>query len=734
MSLPPLTRPATTKLPVLPVRPNRNARKLLLAAISLALIAGAVWLATPEALWSAFAALPPASVAGALLLILLNHFLAWTRYLATLRAFGARTPAWATFRSFAIGQLAGQFLFNVVGQSVARAASLRVAGAGAGDVVILTFVERALATGVLFAGALAGALLLFGGVGVGGTGLVYPAIVVGTATLATLATLLLLVPRLLGTGAGQRALAVLLRLLPTLPLTVVMHAAMLGAWLLLILPARQGQALDALVAASLIVMFIASVPISFAGWGIREFSAAAIFGHLAMPAEAAVAAGATIGALGLAGTVIEAWVASLPWFRAAGPAGVAADTPGRPSLQQAARDLRAGAATIGGLALALVWFSLRVPLPGGGEVTLNLGDPFALAALGLLGLALYQSRSTAVLPRAVALPVLLVVAVIGGGILLGIARFGPTSWALANRGVGGLVVLGYLAVGPLLVAAGGEAWRRLSIAGFVGNGVLAGAVALAMVFLRPAGLIVDEIAEAQQVQLLMALSAALVLLPAWRQYRTRMLAGGAVLLLLAILSGSRLVLPGLLVIAVVAVLAESRLVLRVLLGMAALALPVWLVLQGPATFAWLSGIDPGLPIAMIPDVVRATNDGERLLSIEGGLALWRQYPLFGAGVGAFMQQRLAAGQPALVIHSVPAWVLGETGLVGFAAFSLLAAGFLVSVRALWSDQWGRRGTALLAALLCFAGFALVHDVLYQRSFWLVAGLLLAHAPRVGREG
>jgi O-antigen ligase len=98
------------------------------------------------------------------------------------------------------------------------------------------------------------------------------------------------------------------------------------------------------------------------------------------------------------------------------------------------------------------------------------------------------------------------------------------------------------------------------------------------------------------------------------------------------------------------------------------------------------------------------------------------HPLFGAGLGAYMENHMRVFKEPLVIHSSAIWILAEMGLVGFAVFAGAA------VRMFW-EGWTHRGDQagrLLLLILCALGFmSLVHDMLYARAFWLLLGAALA---------
>ncbi len=74
---------------------------------------------------------------------------------------------------------------------------------------------------------------------------------------------------------------------------------------------------------------------------------------------------------------------------------------------------------------------------------------------------------------------------------------------------------------------------------------------------------------------------------------------------------------------------------------------------------------------------------ERLLTIAGGLKLFVENPLFGAGLGAFSLQTLATHGKPLVIHSTALWLLAETS-AWLASWSLPDRPSHV-----WTMEWSR---------------------------------------------
>jgi O-antigen ligase len=118
---------------------------------------------------------------------------------------------------------------------------------------------------------------------------------------------------------------------------------------------------------------------------------------------------------------------------------------------------------------------------------------------------------------------------------------------------------------------------------------------------------------------------------------------------------------------------------------------------------------------------------QRIASLEGSWAMFNAHPLFGAGLGAFLESYMRAHGVPLVIHSTPLWLLAEMGIVGLFIFALPFLRILKH-EIYQADRTDPARTFLLLALLGFAAIAGVHDILYQRTFWLLIGAALAYRP------
>src|SRR5581483_3719366 len=95
-----------------------------------------------------------------------------------------------------------------------------------------------------------------------------------------------------------------------------------------------------------------------------------------------------------------------------------------------------------------------------------------------------------------------------------------------------------------------------------------------------------------------------------------------------------------------------------------------------------TGFVPGVAptdTTLFPEIVPTEMDSkERLVTMIGGLKMFADHPIFGAGLGAFRNQLiLASSGIPLLIHSTAIWLLAEMGIVGFLAFVLPALCLLV---------------------------------------------------------
>jgi O-antigen ligase len=130
-----------------------------------------------------------------------------------------------------------------------------------------------------------------------------------------------------------------------------------------------------------------------------------------------------------------------------------------------------------------------------------------------------------------------------------------------------------------------------------------------------------------------------------------------------------------------------------------------------------------------PMVDSAVNHRMRIM--EAAVAMWRESPVFGIGLGAFYIHELAQGHSA-TIHTSALWILTEMGLVGLALFAALLGSCLYG---LWraakaGDSWAGVGLAVLCTL---AVSSIGTEILYQRYLWIVLGMTMIRSAIGERE-
>ena len=398
-----------------------------------------------------------------------------------------------------------------------------------------------------------------------------------------------------------------------------------------------------------------------------------------------------------------------------------------------------------------VFFNIHLPTEAGG-LNVNLADPFALLGGALFLLSIRQRRSQpAWRVSHFNLHVTVATFWITVALLIGAARFGWTDWALTNKYLGWYVLMAYGATGALITASMPRDGMRLLLTTFVAAGFAIVSLELLLVSLRSAGLrlSIDVLwynatgfaanRNAFAFQLIMVTAAACALNLRPRLF-TAILASALAALWFA---GSRagwgtmVLLFGMAIWcgaltprrAVGAILAATALIVTIE--------HVWVVrwifswLLDPSGSLQFSSLRPEIPIRPNLSLYEDSTMAERLRSYVGASELFVQNPLFGAGLGAHVERALRAAGTPLVIHSTPLWIAAEMGLVGLV---ILAVPILRIFRAeIGRARHDPTARLLVLAIAGFAAMSLVHEMLYQRTFWLLLGAGLAWLAAADRH-
>lgn len=440
--------------------------------------------------------------------------------------------------------------------------------------------------------------------------------------------------------------------------------------------------------------------------------------------------------------------------------------------------IRTYACLLGLITAGTIFFQLHVDLPGG-QINLNLADPFALLALITLCLSALLSRQ---IPQWRIAEFNWILVIFSGLLLFGYTvgwmKIGATQWALSARLIGWVVLLGYLSAGYLLVAYVGAKGIRRLLEALAASAILVVLWNVAARLLYGYGVPVPDPTpnfegfsgnrNAFAFQLLAVLALSLPyskvyarqlvvgekgILTAWRSWvpvgfliagilwsasRAGMMVAATILLLAflrntidrkAIFWG---VLCSALLWATVWMLQNPRVVISPIISAGVFFLDA--IGSSSADRLALIGQSVPTPNADIQSLISsAQSNHERWATLLYGFEMWRHSPLIGEGLGVFIANSAELFGHPTVIHNTPLWILAEFGLLGavvsgwsFLKLTLYAVKPSSSANAL-------ARSALLLLLTLFLVFSQFHEMLFQRIFWLVGGALLAvpqlHRPK-----
>ena len=685
--------------------------------------------------------IPVAALAISGALLALNQLLSCLRYHMLLHDFGFQQPFAVSLRTNIFSIVGGMLLFNFFGQSLTRFAFLKNFDHTPVVAFTITGIERVVALALLLVLAVIGAFVIFGGLGLAldkGGGLI---LIVANLAVVLAAVFFFELRKRHRRLFRSIVFGELLRpVLRVGVVTIVMHAAMLAAYTVLAVKLAPGAGLADLLSISAIVMLAAALPVSFAGWGVREFSAAYAFGVIGMVPEAGLTMAVSIGLLSLA-VLAANTVLAFAVGRGQTPADAAAK-PTDPGM--AAPLIRLLSLAVPIATAVLVMFQVRLPTASD-ALNVNLADPIAIVGALILGVMAYNGGRWRVLWRVPNLNVFMTLStlVLGLGFLHGWAANGISDWALYNRFIGWLVLICYMLTGALVTAAMGRIGFTSMCRVFV---IAVAAIVLTEITLRfvdqfdglrfftwpstTAGMLGNPNAFALQVVL--ALTVAISTLsrsPASRKGVIPVAVSG---LLLAGLwfAQSRAAFVGALSFILIFLYLDKAHLKRIVVGLIVAGVIVAAVNMADSLLVLLAdGETQGHGIRLIRGVSDLTSvQADRWASLTAGLEMWSNNPIFGAGLGAFIQSQIEMTGTPLIIHNSALWIAAEMGVVGLIVFALLPIAVLHALykdRA-WRTEWS--GVVVLGSLAALAVMSMFHDFLYQRAFWLLAGAAVA-APR-----
>ena len=740
-----------------------NEMKGRIAAVltTLVLFVAAFWFADIASVMQDLQQFPLWAVAIILFVLILNLGVVSFRLARILDHFGVQLPFVMSLKASLSGHLAGLFIMSIFGQTVGRHIVLKKFGVSSVITATLTAYERFV-------------LVLIGG-GLCLTGaffLIDQAEVINFLNklpiwqIAILSTSGLVLSLWFGRSQFEERFVSRLRLKKNILnflevgiITIIAQGLVLASFVLATLALAPDANVFGVFAATAIISFAASMPITINGWGVRELTAVYTLGQLGVPSSSALAISILVG---LCSTVVVLVVAPLVLKKTsvaprAEENGAANKELSQGRLSQV--EMEKAAAWVMGLAAAiLVFFQIHVVLPSG-VINVNLADPFAVLALAAVGAHVIKSNhSLNWRVPSFNWGLLLISGLIIFAFVLGVQEIGVTQWAFASRLMGWVVLLGYISIGYLLIAyAGTHGLRRLSQT-LISMGVV---IVISQIVLRwviffglgdglnlPSnfeGYAGNRNALAFQLLICSALLLAYSLLYARADNKVSTIKGvdvGSSTMLLFKVARKRgfLIISGLNGVILLGIYYTGSLGglitgcamlgitwlmrfadRRMIEGSIIVAVLIWLL---PFVVFWLLETLGFTPSDYSGELIGSNQSdleshGLRWETILRALELWWENPVFGAGLGVFVDNSSAWFNRPTVIHSTPVWMLSEFGLFGFVVF----IGTFLSLVSFLREKGPRLPAHRIIAMVLgvFALFCLVHDIFYQRLFWFVLG-------------
>ncbi|HEX9868288.1 MAG TPA: lysylphosphatidylglycerol synthase transmembrane domain-containing protein, partial [Candidatus Tectomicrobia bacterium] len=655
------------------------------------------------------------AVVAILVLFGLNLLLVSFRLWRILDHFGMALPPGVALRASIAGQAGSLFVISLFGQVVGRQMILQRFGVTPAVIASLTGYERAVLTVVGGGTCLAGAILLL-----------------GRATVSDFVDRISLIEVMIAAGGGLAlsfwlgrshfearlaakgwSLAAAFKVLEVVAITLAGQLLVLSAFVLGALALKPDTDLLSLFAAAAVISFAASIPVTVNGWGIREMAAVAMLGHIGISGPSALAVSVLSG---LCVTAVTLGAATLALGKTpTNPEDIRVRAFSGMALRPAEIE-KAAVWVLATITAALVFFQVHVDFLGA-TINLNFADPFAILALAAVAAHAVMTRHPPAWRVSHAnLALIAISALLVLGFLRGTQQIGVTQWALTARLLGWLVLLGYLCAGYLMSANAGAHGRRRLFETMMATGAVIVVLQVLLRWLGQSNMLTGlphppnfEGYAANRNAFAFQMLVCCALLLAYSSVQARLhkpasvrsvhgrgkreigvairtvlgpirlwpcsllLSVGLAGLLFSASRAGLITCAVLIVAAWVAGLAERR----VLAQGAIAAVLIW---QSPQIAQWMASFMTWLasffeaelsfaPGGTIQGPVSLEGSNvDRWRSVIGGLELWADRPLLGAGLGVFIENNLAPSGRPLVIHSTPVWILAEFGLLGAGIF------------------------------------------------------------------
>jgi uncharacterized membrane protein YbhN (UPF0104 family) len=674
--------------------------KIIKVSSSLVLLTVAFYFATRDIDSSqvslAIRQLSPAFILTPTIAITISSLFAALRVRSIARSLGYPLTFRDSIAVVSLGQLGGVLFFQVFGQLMARGSYLTRRNVPFAGTVIITGQERIAAALVSFGLAVVGALYLFHQLSFdlaeGGLDLIR--IVIGL----TFAVVIIAVVwrEQVGKAASKITWADIVSVFRAVAFSTAVQVTMMIAYVTAAKTLAPSCELIDLAAAATLVMFAASIPISFAGWGVREMSAVGALGTIGMSAPAALTVAVTIGGLSI---VCAALLAAVSFTRLKKPT----DNPKRITPGTGARHDAVLSAVLPILVACLVFFQIHVPT-NTTAINFNVADPFAIICGVLFLLQAWRAGAPKWRISGLELHILACTAIMTIGLFIGAAEIGFTTWAVVNKYLGWFVLLAYGAAGAMAARVDLEK----TLLTFAATGCAVVVFAIADMLLGRFGVVNAHFFNgfAQNSNAFAFLC--LMMLVVGLTMKRYMITVTTLALIAIVLSGSRAGIGAAVVVSITASILIPGIWRDVIVAFALTGLSIHALTIGHGIVSSVTFVRPG-------------SDAEHWTTVQDGLQMFAANMVWGAGLGRFIAQW--KGNYPLIIHNSAVWIMAEFGIVG-------AIGFFTPVIRIAAQEitcFRKNDAAGYLLILVIAGFgamSLFHELLYQRAMWFLLGAAL----------
>lgn len=448
-----------------------------------------------------------------------------------------------------------------------------------------------------------------------------------------------------------------------------------------------------------IISFVSSIPISLNGWGVREFITTQVFQDLNVSESYCVAKSVSIGIIAFLSLLI-----CTPYM-------AYSDTVQSWAQRIRTRYFKGFMLTMPQalvfLSAAFICINIIIPI-NGSPLSLNLVDTVACFAL------IWALMNRCVIDK---IDQFFIISMGAAFICSLIVYYMYTGYVTPHSGlkfIGGFIVLGYFLIGRAFSQSSPHIRHIFYICTITLISIIV--YKCMLVLLVQSNMLhyswvkgnFDGLAGNRNAFALQCLIVSIGVYSYTKTYRHTLL---SFLYLGVILSSSRTAFICLAVLILLQILQDPRAYKRILMPLMMACIMYGVHLYLIPTLRMLISAPPLVGYSHYNTVLSSeVSNHERLFSCYEGIKMWLSHPLFGAGLGAFMQHY------KLIIHNSILWLLAEFGIVGSLPF---CAFYIYLVRMAWRI----RDYTLLNLMTLFTLFSLVHEVMYQRIFWFALGIV-----------